>query len=71
MLRLKWFSSRLRRDRVVNETHCVNTLIAYALAEADRPSLTAVALVERPDIATIRVQLPDATPAMQTTSLAQ
>lgn len=67
----KMCAEAARRDRVVNETHCVNTLIAYALAEADRPSLTAVALAERPEVATIRVQLPDATPAMQTTSLAQ
>lgn len=47
-----------RTDRVVNEAQCVNTLIAYALAEADRPMLTAVALRERPAIASIRVHLP-------------
>jgi hypothetical protein len=56
---------------VVNEAHCVNTLIAYAVAEADRPSLTAVALAERPAISTVRVQLPEARPSLQTTSLAQ
>jgi hypothetical protein len=67
----KMCAEAARRDRVVNETQCVNTLIAYALAEADRPSLTAVALAERPEVATIRVQLPDATPSMQTTSLSQ
>ena len=60
-----------RRDRVVNEAQCVNTLIAYAVAEADRPSLTAVALAERPAIATVRVQLPEANPPLQTTSLVQ
>jgi hypothetical protein len=60
-----------RRDRVVNEAQCVNTLIAYTVAEADRPSLTAVALAERPAIATVRVQMPEANPTLQTTSLAQ
>lgn len=67
----KMCAEAARRDRVVNEAQCVNTLIAYALAEADRPSLTSVALAERPAVATIRVQLPDAKPPMQTTSLAQ
>jgi len=60
-----------RRDRVVNEAQCVNTLIAYAVAEADRPSLTAVALAERPAIATVRVQMPENTAALQTISLAE
>ncbi|MCA3694397.1 hypothetical protein [Aquidulcibacter sp.] len=67
----KMCAEAARRDRVVNETQCVNTLIAYALAEADRPSLTAVALAERPAVATIRVQLPEANRPMQTTALAQ
>ncbi len=60
-----------RRDRVVNEAQCVNTLIAYAVAEADRPSLTAVAVAERPAIATVRVQMPENTAALQTTSFAE
>lgn len=47
-----------RTDRVVDEAQCVNTLIAYALAEADRPMLTSVALAQRPAIASIKVHLP-------------
>ncbi len=67
----KMCAEAARRDRVVNEAQCVNTLIAYAVAEADRPSLTAVALAERPAIATVRVQMPEANPTLQSTSLAQ
>ncbi|OYU78148.1 MAG: hypothetical protein CFE32_02870 [Alphaproteobacteria bacterium PA3] len=68
---VKMCAEAARRDRVVNEAQCVNTLIAYTVAEADRPGLTAIALAERPAIATVRVQLPEASPTLQTTSLSQ
>jgi hypothetical protein len=64
-------SQAARTDRVVNEAHCVTTLIAYALSEADRPSLYAVAVAQRPAIATVKISSSRTKRALQTSSLGQ
>ena len=64
-------SQAARTDRVVNEAHCVTTLIAYALSEADRPSLYAVAMAQRPAIATVKINASRTKRPLQTSSLGQ
>jgi Mg-chelatase subunit ChlI len=64
-------SQAARTDRVVNEVHCVNTLIAYALSEAGRPSLTAVAVAQRPAIAMVKISSSRNKRPVQTSSLGQ
>ena len=45
------------RGEVINQTQCVDSLVANAVAEADRPTLTAYALEARPSLARVRLQL--------------